>query len=166
MKNTRSLFQKVIPIGIFSLLVLILTSCGFQPLSFDAVDHIEVKDIQDNVGTLILTITATNPNKKPVVIHDLSAQIGINTVDVGTVSQSEKFEIPPNGTHTMQVPFTLTLENNILTIAAGLSLAIFTDNLEVKINGNATGQYGKIKVPIPISYNDKISTTEVKGLWE
>lgn len=141
-------------------------SCGFKPLTFDSVDNIEVLDIQDSLGTLILTMTATNPNKKPVQISNLEAELGINTVDVGVVKQGKPFEIPANGTHTVKVPFTLTLQNNVIAIAAGLSLAIFTDNLEVKINGKANGQYGKVKIPIPIGYHEKISTKDVKGLWD
>jgi LEA14-like dessication related protein len=164
--------KKLLKPGLFSALFIALfvalffESCGFKPLSFDKVESIEVVNVENNEGTLELTITATNANSKPVEITDLNAQININTVEVGLVTQGQPFEIPPKGTHTITVPFNLKLQNNVLAIAAGLSLAIFTDNLEVKINGSASGKYGKIKVPIPINYNEKISTKDVKGLWD
>ena len=128
---------------VFASLILLLSSCiGIQPLEVKSVICCDLKKAVKNETEIAFVVTLRNPNDFPVNVKSYCLDVRLNDNTLGTAESKELSEIGPNETLRKSITIKTSAQTLIKgSLMMGLSALLKNDlsNLEVEIAGSVVG---------------------------
>lgn len=151
--------MKAVKFGVLLLVVSVLFSCGnLKAPIYSGVKDVSISEIVNDSITIKAKLDFNNPNKVggKLYLTDLHAQV--NAIDLGVIkNQQAKVPAKRNFLVPMEVKMSYSklfeskkgLFNSLLT-------SLFTNQIEVKMDGKATFKKFLFKKEYPIQFTKKI----------
>lgn len=160
MKGVHSMF-----VAGFSLLILALTlsSCKLEEPKIVGVNNVSISTNSENANLLILNLQVNNPNKAKLAIQESQIKILVNDYLIGNASLADEAIIPAQGEFPVQLKVNIALNEPIQSLVSKLGWAIVSGDLELKLQGTASGKFHFLPYSMDIDYAQPISFSDIQN---
>lgn len=152
---TKKIVALLIIVAIFSAL---LPSCmRFEDITFRGIENLKIGKIGMNETTMEMNLIFNNPNNMGATLNNAQGKAWIQDIYVGDFLLNQDVKIPAKKDFSVPVRMSVNLKDvlkNSLTL-------MFSDSVNIKLDGAAKLSKGSILKTFPLRYNGKQSTNEL-----
>ena len=160
-----SLFKRFgVHLLLFIGLISILSSCKIEEPTLTSLDRFEIIKMENQKADVEVTMTVNNPNSQKFKLKTATFDVLVNEIFIGVATLIDPSELPANGSHQVNLKVNLTIEKSITELATSLGMAILTNNITVRVKGDAKGKMGLLTRTVEIDQTEKIDWTDLKKM--
>ncbi len=145
------------------LMLVLLSSCGFNPVTVTGVDGVKIHKVEDNIATLHLDLRIKNPNTAAIKIKEIDLLVTYGDVQLGRVFNETGFKLKPDSHASYIVPVQIDTEN-LKKKSGSLLKSFFTKGITVNIDGHIKA--GTFIVTKKIDIHQKANLDLLKSLFD
>lgn len=140
------------------LIVALLPSCmRYQDITFRGVENVRVGKIGMNESTMEMDLIFNNPNSMGATLNSAQGEAWIQDMYVGNFLLNEDVRIPAKSNFSVPVRLSVNLKE---VVQNSLTL-LFSDSVNIRVDGNASLSKGSFLKNFPLKYQGKKSSQEL-----